>query len=346
MKTVERRKKTKDQKTACVCRYGAWGDAVLMSPVLRALKQDGYHITLNCTEPCYEILQHDPNIDCFMVQKTNEIPQTELGPYWTKMEKLFDRWIQLNGSIEGRLLKIPNQINLITGQDDYTLPKMVRHEMCNRNYMDETMMIAGYPDRKGEQPDLYFTEEETKWAKMIREKHKGFLVVWGITGSSVHKIYPYADAVIQALVEGRPEAQVLLVGEKGGQLIIDPHDRIFDWCGDISIRQSFILTKIADLVVSPETSVANASSCFDTPKVVILSHSTEENLTKYWRNCTSVFEPVQCYPCHKLHYEKNSCPIEPTIKMPLCQALLHPSKLFPGIEAAYRAWAAKQIIRV
>jgi ADP-heptose:LPS heptosyltransferase len=152
--------------------------------------------------------------------------------------------------------------------------------------------------------------------------------------------------VIQAIVEGWPEAQVVLVGEKGCQGIIDPHERIFDWCGEINIRHSFILMQYADLVVSPETSVANAASAFDTPKVVILSHSTEENLTKYWRNCTAVYEPVQCFPCHKLHYTKDSCPLEKETQMPLCQALLHPKKLLPPIEQAFRAWTAKQIIRV
>lgn len=346
MEVVERREKEDGQKSACVCRYGAWGDAVLVSPVLRALKKDGYHVTLNCTERCYDILKNDPYIDCFWLQKTNEVPKTDLAEYWKKQERLFDRWINLNGSIEGNLLKIPGQINLLTGQDDYELPTMVRHEMCNRNYMDETMKIAGFANCKGEQPELHFTEKEEAWAQRIREQHKGFLVVWALTGSSVHKIYPYADAVIQAVVDAWPQAQVILVGEAACQGIIDPHERIFDWCGELNIRQSFILTKYADLVVSPETSVAMAASCFDTPKVVILSHASEENLTKYWRNCTAVFEKVQCYPCHKLHYVKNTCPLEKETQMPLCQALLHPSKFLPPIEAAFRAWTAKQIIRV
>jgi hypothetical protein len=39
---------------------------------------------------------------------------------------------------------------------------MQRHEMCNRNYMDETMKIAGYPDRKGEQPELFFTRSRAR----------------------------------------------------------------------------------------------------------------------------------------------------------------------------------------
>lgn len=346
MEVREIREKADGQKTACVVRYGAWGDAILVSPVVRALKQDGYHVTLNCTERCYEVLETDPNIDCFLLQKTNEIPQTELGPYWDKMKKLYDRWVNLSGSIEGNLLKIPNMVNALTGQDDYQLPKMILHEKCNRNYMDETMKFADYEDRKGEQPELFFKPSEERWAKRMKRKYNGFLVVWGITGSSVHKIYPYADSVIQAIVAAWPQAHVVLVGEAGCYGIIDPHKRIHDLCGRVSIRKTFALIKHADLLVSPETSVANAASCFDTHKVIILSHSSEENLTKYWRNCSAVFEPVSCYPCHKLHYSKDSCPLEKETQLPKCQALLHPSKFFPPIEAVYRTWLTKQIIRV
>jgi hypothetical protein len=44
------------------------------------------------------------------------------------------------------------------------------------------------------------------------------------------------------------------------------------------------------------------------PKVVFLSHSSRENLTRDWVNTFSLFSTTtKCYPCHKLHYTWDGC---------------------------------------
>ena len=320
-------------KTACIVRYGAFGDAVFITPVIRALKRDGYHVTLNCTEKTYDVLKHDPNIDNFHVQKTGDVPVEKLQEYWAEQAKKYDRYINLSGSIEGQLLVHP-------GQPEYGWSKAALHEKCNFNYMDHTMKVAGYPDLKGELPSLHFKKQEEDWALQIREEHKGkFLVLCSLTGSSIHKTYPWMSDVLHALVNGAPEAVVILVGEGGCKGIVEPHERIYDRCGDFGIRKSFILTKVVDLVISTETSVAVAASCFSTPKVVLLSHASEENLTKYWINCYPVYESkVRCYPCHKLHYDKASCPLDSTLQLPVCAVLLDPKKVLEPIDQVYSSW--------
>jgi len=331
MKLIERTPNTEGKKTACVSRYGAWGDAVLCSPIFRKLKEDGYYVIFNCSERCYEVQRHNPNVDAFLLQQTEEIPNTELPKYWEGLAKKYDRFINLSGSVEGRLLAVP-------WRQEYGWSKLQLHNAMNKNYMDTTMEVAGYPEAKGINPDLHFSEKEEKWVKEFRSSIKGFLVVYCLSGSSHHKTYPYADSVIQAIVEGIPEATVVLVGEAGCRGIIDPHPRILDKCGNLGIRKSFLLTREADLVISTETSIANASSAFDTPKIILLSHSSEENLTKYWKNCFTVFQPVSCYPCHKLHYSRKSCPLEETTNMPVCVALLHPAKILEKVEQVYAHW--------
>lgn len=319
------------KKSACVCRYGAWGDALLLSPVLKKLKEDGYYVVLNCTERCYEVLLKNPYIDSFWIQETNEIPNDKLDDHWAELATAFDKFINLNGTIEGQLLALP-------WNEDYKLPKDKLHEKMNVNYMDHTMSVAGYPDAKGLLPEMFFKKREEDWAKAVRNKHPGFLVVYSLSGSSAHKTYPYADSVIQAIVEGIPNSTVLLVGEKGCKGIVEPHPRIIDMCGDFGIRKSLVLTKVADLVISTETSVASGAACFDTPKIILLSHSSVENLTKYWKNCHNVEPPVSCFPCHKLHYYKNTCPTDEQLQMPVCVSLLAPERILEKVELVYEAW--------
>lgn len=325
-------------KTACVVRYGAYGDAVFASPVFKRLKEQGYYVFFNCTERCYEVNCKNPNIDCFWILESNEVPAEELEAYWEKLKKPFTRFINLNGTIEEKLLLVP-------WDKDYTGTKEEVDKRCNKNYMDATMEAAGFPELKGEQPELFFKKREEDWAAAIRKKYPGFLVAYSLSGSSPHKTYPYAGEVIQAIVDGLPDATVLLLGEEGCRNIIDPHPRVVDMCGQFGIRRSYILTKIADLVISTETSIANAASCFDTPKIILLSHSSNENLTKYWRNCLVVEPNVSCFPCHRLHYSKASCPLDATLELPICASLTHPAKILDKVEQVYGHWKQQTTLK-
>lgn len=338
MKTIERTLPNGKPK-ACVVRYGAYGDALWCSPVFEKLQADGYYVIFNCTQRCYEIQKKNPHIDCFWLQEDDEVGNKDLGPYWEELKSKVDRFINLSGSIEGNLLVTPDHPN-------YKAPQAIRHSIYNKNYQDETMLKAGYPEEKGHTPSMYFTKSEEEWGRKFRDKHKGFLVVYSLTGSSLHKTYPYADAAIQAMLEGLPDCTVVCVGEAGTYGIIDKHPRLVDLCGRISIRKAMVLTKVADVVISPETAVANAASCFETPKIILMSHSSEENLTKYWKNVYPIIPPVACYPCHQLHYDKYSCPIEEQVQFPVCVALLHPAKILEKVEVVYDNWKQKQLIKI
>ena len=325
-----------DQKRLCVIRYGAWGDAIMLSPVFKYYKQEGWHITLNCTEKCYEILKTDPNIDAYVFQLSSEINFNKLGEHWKKLDTQFDKVVNFSGSIEQKLLIGPSQ-------KEYTWSRAELHKRCEKNYYDQTMEVAGFPDKKGEIGSIYFTKQEEQFARKYRKKYKGFFVLWCLTGSAIHKMYPFAENVVRAIVEGIPEAHVILVGEAGCKGLMEFHPRIIDKCGDFGIRESFVLAKNADLVVSTETSVLAAAGCFDTPKVALLSHGSEENVTKHYKNCHVVRQSVPCAPCHKLHYVRATCPLVPELNHPICMGLLHPKKVLEPIERVYINWKNKNL---
>ena len=67
------------------------------------------------------------------------------------------------------------------------------------------------------------------------------------------------------------------------------------------------LAQAMDCVVGPETGVLNAVGFEPMGKVVLLSHSSPENLTKHWVN-THVMQPfTDCHPCHRLHHDRTFC---------------------------------------
>jgi SAM-dependent methyltransferase len=58
----------KAAKECLVIRYGALGDAIWMTPVLRQLKADGWYVVYNTTEYSAQVLRECPYIDEFLIQ--------------------------------------------------------------------------------------------------------------------------------------------------------------------------------------------------------------------------------------------------------------------------------------
>ena len=316
----------KNKKTALVVRYGGFGDLLMVTPVFRKLKEDGYYTVLNCHDKGNSVLTCNPNIDAKILQKADYISNDDLGKYWDEMAVGFDKFINLSGSIEDSLM-------YREGTMEFHLPSDKRHEKCNKNYQDNTMEISGY-DIKGSLPELYFSKKEHEWARKFVKSFKGkFLVMWSLSGSAIHKAYPYTEYVACEFLEQYPDTAMITVGDEACIFLEWEHPRTKNLAGKLNIRKTMLLTQYVDLVVGTETGVLNAASCFDVPKIIILSHSSVENLTKYWKNTYSVVPPTSCHPCHQIHYTTESCKLNSLTKTPLCMTMVRPeSVLIPMIE--------------
>jgi ADP-heptose:LPS heptosyltransferase len=319
-------------KECLVMRYGAIGDAIWATPILRQLKKEGYYVVYNCTPYSAQVLRNNPNIDEFLLQERDAIPNPDLGPYWKTISKGFERVINLSQSIERTLLKAE-------GTEGFKWSQKKRRKECNVNYQDRTMEVAGYPHLKGERPELFFTEIEEALAKTLRATMKDrFLILWALSGSSFHKIYPWATYVSGEMNANFDDICVITVGDYLCKIIEWQMQNTVNRSGIWTIRQSMTLTKYADLVIGPETGILNAASCYDTPKIVFLSHSSEENLTKYWTNCTPLSaKECRCQPCHRLMYT-NCCPQGPKNVAAKCSELIEPQVVYDSIMKYYKPW--------
>jgi len=316
-------------KKACVLRWGAWGDLIMCSPLFKLLKKDGYHVTAHITKRAKDVLKGNPYIDEFIVYVDDTVPFDKLGAYWDDLSKQYDRFINLSGSIEEGLLAAP-------WQDIYTWKKEERHKKLNVNYYDRTLELGGYPI-KGRNGELYLTKDDEKIVRSRLKPYRDkFVILWSLSGSSYHKTYPFAEQVALRFLENHKDAQIICVGETLCYLLEWDHRRSFNASGAWSMRTTMALTKYVDLVIGPETGVMNAAGCFDTPKIVFLSHSSEENLTKYWKNCTALHGEAFCYPCHMLHYNRDSCPHDSITTAPLCMARIKPEDVYNAMEQVYQ----------
>jgi ADP-heptose:LPS heptosyltransferase/predicted SAM-dependent methyltransferase len=312
--------KPKPEKKAVVIRYGGIGDMIQASSILPQLKKQGYHVTFNTTPSGMEVLKNNPNIDEFLLQDTDQVPNEELPYYWESQKRRFDKFINLSESVEGNLLSLP-------GRSIHAWPKEARHKVMNHNYLEMEHDIAQVEHIY--EPHFFPTMEEREWAFRERTKLGGNLVVcFSLAGSSVHKTWPYIDQAIARLLVTFPECRIVLLGNHMSRILEmgwEKEPRVLRRSGEWAIRQSltFVCTQ-ADLVVGPETGVLNAVGMEKVGKVCFLSHSTKENLTKHWINTVSVEPPasVSCYPCHTLHYNFDHCVQDKETGVAACQAAI------------------------
>lgn len=346
-------------KRVLVIRYGAFGDLVMITPVLRLLKEDGFHVTANIGVQWKDVLLRNPNIDEFIDHDYRAVPNADLPRHWellskgyrltgwrnvidgknayAKVAEPFDSVINLTGSVETGLL-------VAEGRDKrYDLQHEERHRLFNVNYYDRTLELSGYGHMRGVLPELYFSPEEETWAqKFMRQQFGKFVILWSLSGSAFHKAYVHADPVAREFLNKHQDACTVTVGDDFCHMLEWRHSRTIAKAGKWPIRKSMVLAKHVNLVIGTETGVMNASACFDTPKIVLLSHSSEENLTKHWKNCTTLVPAVACHPCHQIHYSRTSCPTDEESLAPVCAAAIKPEELYTAIEAEYAKWKIKK----
>ena len=334
----------REEKTACVVRYGGFGDMLQVASILPLLKEQGYRVCVNVTERGEDICKSDPSIDEILVQRTDQISIDRLTEYWEKLSPCFDKFVQLSESIEGSLLLVGDRIEKLNGvktkvpgnPNFYSLTKEEVHEMCNINYMERIHDIAGVPYVFN--PRFFSTKEEKDWAKKARKRIKSrHVILWALSGSSVHKVYPWTDTVISKVLSLRNDVSFVTIGDELCKLLEsgwENEKRVITKSGEWGIRNTLSFLPHCSIVIGPETGVLNAASSLDSHKIVLLSHSSKENLSKHWKNTTSL-EPDYydnfCFPCHKMHYGFDTCNRDNETGGAMCAAKIKPTDIYKDI---------------
>lgn len=283
-------------KTAGIVRLGGNGDALWAGGVAAELAAEGYAVTLYVGRQGEEVLRHDPAIADMVELPMNILNDEELITCWAHEAPKFDRWINLIGSVEGRLL--PHQ-----NQNEFWLPHDLRHRLMNGNYADMIRAYAGLPEGRLEWR-FHPTEAERRFARDMRAQLPGPVVVLSPTGSGPFKAWPHAQRFMELMADAG--VYTVMFGDLKFAAGLEPVERHGEEFGHVvgqewPLRLALAYTQIADAVVATESVFANAAAWEPMPKVVMLSHSSHENLTRDWPATAALEAPVACHPCHRIH---------------------------------------------
>ena len=301
------------ERDILVIRTGGFGDGLLAGYVASRIKKadPSRHVTYLVSENAGKVLQGNPNINRLLVFERHRYGDDAFGLMATTFVPRFKQLIYLNESVESLLL---------SGSKNgwFHWPKSVRHLISNRNYEELTSAIAELthePEHVGFFP---FDWEQEK----VRLPN-GTNIAWALSGSTEHKTWPYQGMALARLLLQNPDVNVHLMGggDRDKKLAKPVLEQVRQIAGetalarvyhdlDEDLRVAYAKAQRCDIVVAPETGVLWATAYKRNRKIVLLSHSTPENLTKYWYN-TEALEPQNCelYPCHKLHFSGDECPV-------------------------------------
>lgn len=309
-------------KTVAVVRTGAYGDALWAASLLPHLKDEGYQVTVYADPPGEEVLRHDPHIDALVLTGSPCLAIDDLGPYWAHEKQRYDRWINLAESVEKNLLAVSNDLR-------FFWPAAERQRIFNHNYLEAVHTLAGVPHDF--QQRFYATNAERAHATAQRGAHPKHAVI-APSGSTLPKFWPYtSELAAQLIARG---FQVWVLGDLR-DLRLPEHAALHVIGTTWPIRDAMAFAQQAEIVIGEETALTNAVAQEPMPKIVLLSHSTVENLTKHWVNTTSLHGVAACYPCHQIHYVQNGwghCNQNETTHGAQCQADIGVDRVLAAVD--------------
>lgn len=307
---------------AGIARMGGIGDNIIASSVLPGLKKRYGNVDVMTSPPQHVIFENNPYIDKLSVRPEGDPPWGD-GHSWQQWfqsrAKDYKFFANLCHSCEslGAALRV---------ETAFWWNKNMRRKRYGRSYLELVHDICEIPYEEAN-PNFYPTDEEHAKAEETKAKMGKKVIGWAISGSRLDKMHPELDRAVSRVLKETGVPVVLLgapgkdfeiaknvlndveqqnKGHEGLHLALSPDPVNPTW----PIRRLLTLAQHCDVVVAPDTGLGWSVSMHTMPKVIMVSHASAENITKYWKNTLTLHadqKRVPCHPCHQLHDGRDTC---------------------------------------
>ena len=108
--------------------------------------------------------------------------------------------------------------------------------------------------------------------------------------------------------------------------VLEPHDRLRDWTGSLTVTQTTALLERADLFIGSDSGPAHLAASAGTLSVILFSGTNQPRQWRPWsRHSLVLRHRVPCQPCHQ-----KVCPLADHP----CMSGLSPDRVYRGAHAA------------
>ena len=281
-------------KTVFIMRGGTGiGDLLMTTPLPRLLVAEGYDVDVGVWPKNRAVMEANPFVRALVPYPEG---QEQLLDWQAKIETGYDRVIDLGYTLEKKFL---HRTDGFFGP----IPSMEarRAAAAGKNYYTETRLAAGIEQSPGfDRPEIYASQEENGILDRYRHELKKDgrkQLFWNLNGSTKNKFLSKGLQYIKAVLAQVPGSiHHIITGTNfdAANLPDDPRVRIATW----TLRTSILLTQLVDVVIGPESGLVNAAGSYDTPKVILYSHSAPENLGGHFLNHYPICPECDCHPCY------------------------------------------------
>jgi len=323
-------------KRAYLVRWGAYGDHIHMSNVIRALHEDGYEITFEYNYKGAQIHSYNPRISRHIVfepmaEENGGKLNYKLDEY-KRLKDEYDIFVNFSFSLEEALIEPEHK-------PSYFWP-LWKRRLKNTNicFYDQSMIWAGLTAKKymGLTGDIFFKREEHEHVlNQLRPYEDKFIVLLALRGSTYQKhLRHVARGICDEWLKRHPDSVIITTGDKSCQgwewpsahgTTIAPERGLGDGTHSLvhksarmPFRQALNIAKYADLVITPETGLGIGAGAFATPKIMLLTTSNILNIAGNDRNDYSLQSEAYCSPCARAIYNTDNCPVDDSTKLPIC----------------------------
>ena len=287
-------------------RDAAIGDALMITPAIRYWSDKGYRVDVACKRHVGNaVYSGNPHVhQCVDLDKATDMVARDRKLDKIKARRPYEIVFDVALTCEGKYLYHSSHPMF---HESIDVRRMAAQGASYYRHINHD--VCGVRDANTLVPEMYVLPQEERWWTTFRSRNIGIkLVQVQIGGSSINKHYPWWWQVIKEL-QRDPRVVVVTTGDEKSTIIeqeavamgCDP-GRMWACCANprYTLRDALVMTAFVDLVIGPETGVINAAAAWSTPKIVLMSHSTSDNLCRGWENCYPIESPAECSPCYRI----------------------------------------------
>jgi len=299
------------------------GDAVLTTPMLRALKERFPEAVIDvvASRSNSEVFHGNPHVRRIHVSERNWhgrglISRSYLAEVFRLTRLLRPIGYELGIDPRGdllvalvlRLAGVPRRLGWTAGGGGFLLTDSAqwnpaRHEIESRFALLERLGIQCVPTAPELFPswaDKYAVREQLA---VLPDAGRPLVVVHAGAGTAA-KRWPasHLAELLDRLVR-QVGGSIILVGDDGDQdrarRLASLNRRIVDWTGRLAVMQLAALLEEADLFIGADSGPAHIAAAAGTPSIVLSSGTNRVECWRPWGRQVRVLRcPVPCSPCH------------------------------------------------
>ena len=361
-------------KRVFIHRLGAFGDHIHMSNVIKAFDEDGWEVTFRYNWKGAQLHSENPRIKHheFFEASAKHITLELFNAHQDRLaraEKEYDRVVNLQNSLEKALI-------FSERDPQYFWPhRLRRQKSADICFYDQSMIWAGLTEKKymGWTGEYWNKREDHKYIlDQMRQYEDKFIILWAMRGSMWQKaVCHLAKPICDEWLRRHPESVIITTGdvfcqqwewesEYGSTVSPDRGlgngDVLIHRSGRMPFRQAALMSRYADLVVTPETGLGIVAGSFGTPKIMMLTAASLKSVVGNDENDYSLQSKAFCSPCYRAIYNTNNCPKGPgrigvgeikdnddprkgeivEVELPICVEF-EPEEVLSQMEKAYEA---------